>query len=198
MTQGTMRVEEYERHFTKMMRYAADDTNTKEKKQFWFLRGLHHGIRQIVTGCEYPSLRSLVNRAIALERERGWDGKIGSATRSARLTTRYVTGPSRRQGTCHPFHQEAASVPALVSRTGTTVGEATTTPATRPTEGRTREEKATTASNRHRGPTVARRRLFTSLATNRDTSPMSALRRRPRLRLEHQAQPAGPLRLRTP
>lgn len=34
MTQSTMRVEEYERHFTKMMRYALDDTNTDEKKQF--------------------------------------------------------------------------------------------------------------------------------------------------------------------
>jgi hypothetical protein len=44
MTQGMMRVEEYEGHFTKMMRYAADDTNTEEKKQFWFLRGLHHGL----------------------------------------------------------------------------------------------------------------------------------------------------------
>jgi hypothetical protein len=71
-----MRVEEYERHFTKMMRYAADDTNTEEKKQFWFLRGLHHGIRQIMTGCEYPSLRSLVNCAIAVERERlGWEDR---------------------------------------------------------------------------------------------------------------------------
>jgi hypothetical protein len=28
MTQGAMRVEEYERHFMKMMRYAPDDTNT--------------------------------------------------------------------------------------------------------------------------------------------------------------------------
>ena len=45
MVQGTMKVEEYERHFMKMMRYALDDTNTDEKKQFWFQRGLHHGIR---------------------------------------------------------------------------------------------------------------------------------------------------------
>jgi hypothetical protein len=37
MTQGAMRVEEYERHFMKMMRYAPDDTNTDQKKQFWFL-----------------------------------------------------------------------------------------------------------------------------------------------------------------
>jgi hypothetical protein len=37
MTQGAMRVEEYERHFIKMMRYAPDDTNIDQKKQFWFL-----------------------------------------------------------------------------------------------------------------------------------------------------------------
>jgi hypothetical protein len=34
MTQGMMRVEEYERRFTQIMRHAADDTDTKEKKQF--------------------------------------------------------------------------------------------------------------------------------------------------------------------
>jgi len=34
MTQGTMKVEEYEHHFTKMMRYALDDTNIEEKKRF--------------------------------------------------------------------------------------------------------------------------------------------------------------------
>jgi hypothetical protein len=28
MTQGAMRVEEYERHFMKMMRYSPKDTNT--------------------------------------------------------------------------------------------------------------------------------------------------------------------------
>jgi hypothetical protein len=32
MTQGAMRVEEYERHFRKTMRYAPDDTNTDQKK----------------------------------------------------------------------------------------------------------------------------------------------------------------------
>jgi hypothetical protein len=32
-----MRVKEYECHFMKMMRYAPDDTNTDQKKQFWFL-----------------------------------------------------------------------------------------------------------------------------------------------------------------
>jgi hypothetical protein len=32
-----MRVEEYECHFMKMMRYAPDDTNTDREKLFWFL-----------------------------------------------------------------------------------------------------------------------------------------------------------------
>jgi hypothetical protein len=70
MTQGAMRVEEYERHFMKMMRYAPDDTNTDQKKQFWFLRGLHHGLHQVLKASNHKSLRHLVNRAIAVEDER--------------------------------------------------------------------------------------------------------------------------------
>jgi hypothetical protein len=70
MTQGAMRVEEYECHFMKMMRYAPDDTNTDQKKQFWFLRGLHHGLRQALKASEHKYLRHLVNRAITVEDER--------------------------------------------------------------------------------------------------------------------------------
>jgi hypothetical protein len=70
MTQGAMRVEEYERHFMKMMRYAPDDTNTDQKKQFWFLRGLYHSLRQALKASEHKSLCHLVNRAIAVEGER--------------------------------------------------------------------------------------------------------------------------------
>jgi hypothetical protein len=70
MTQGAMRVEEYERHLMKMMWYAPDDTNTDQKKQFWFLRGLHHGLRQVLKASEHKSLLHLVNRAIAVKDER--------------------------------------------------------------------------------------------------------------------------------
>jgi hypothetical protein len=70
MTQGVMRVEEYERHFMKMMRYTPDGTNTDQKKQFWFLRGLHHGLRQGLKASEHKSLRHLVNHAIVVEDER--------------------------------------------------------------------------------------------------------------------------------
>jgi hypothetical protein len=67
-----MRVEEYERHFMKMMRYAPEDTNLEQKKQFWFLRGLHHGLRQGLKASELKSLCHLVIRAITLKgREKG-------------------------------------------------------------------------------------------------------------------------------
>jgi hypothetical protein len=70
MTQGAMRVEEYERHVMKMMRYAPENTNLERKKQFWFLRGLHHGRRRGPKAGEHNSLRHLVTRAITLKDER--------------------------------------------------------------------------------------------------------------------------------
>ena len=84
MVQGTMKVEEYERHFMNMMRYAPDDTNTEEKKQFWFHCGLHYGIRQTVAGCEFRTLRHMVNRCITIERERlGWEDRQRTKKRRA-------------------------------------------------------------------------------------------------------------------
>jgi hypothetical protein len=70
MTQGVMRVEEYEHHYMNMMRYAPDDANTDRKKQFWFLRGLHHGLRQGLKAREHKSFHHLINCAITVEDER--------------------------------------------------------------------------------------------------------------------------------
>jgi hypothetical protein len=69
MTQGAMTVEEYERHFVKVVRYAPEDTNLEQKKQFWFLRGLHRSLRQGLKASEHNSLRHLMIRAITLEDE---------------------------------------------------------------------------------------------------------------------------------
>jgi hypothetical protein len=70
MMQGAMRVEEYERHFMKMMQYTPDDTNTDQKKQFWFLRDLHHGLCHGLKASGHKLLCHLVNCAIAVEEER--------------------------------------------------------------------------------------------------------------------------------
>jgi hypothetical protein len=53
-----------------MMRYAPEGTNLEQQKQFWFLRGLHHGLRQGLKASELKYLRHLVIRAIALEDDR--------------------------------------------------------------------------------------------------------------------------------
>jgi hypothetical protein len=53
----------------KMMRHAPDDTNTDQKKQFWFLCGLHHGLCQALKASEHKSLHHLVNCTIAVEDE---------------------------------------------------------------------------------------------------------------------------------
>ncbi|WVZ50243.1 hypothetical protein U9M48_001517 [Paspalum notatum var. saurae] len=53
-----------------MMRYAPDDTNSDEKKQYWFLQGLNHGIRTYLVSNVFDSLRTMISKAIALENER--------------------------------------------------------------------------------------------------------------------------------
>jgi hypothetical protein len=114
MTQGAMRVEEYERHFMKMMRYAPDDTNTDQKKQFWFLRGLHHGLHQALKASEHKSLRHLVNRAIAVEDERrGHEERMrgkkrmGDRDQSDRSFQKPRSGPSNMlRGSYRPGHNQ--------------------------------------------------------------------------------------------
>ncbi|WVZ51123.1 hypothetical protein U9M48_002299 [Paspalum notatum var. saurae] len=70
LKQGTMRVQEYVNLFIKMMRYAPDDTKTDEKKQYWFLQGLHLEIRVLLTAGVYRSLRHMMNMAISVGKQR--------------------------------------------------------------------------------------------------------------------------------
>ncbi|WVZ97976.1 hypothetical protein U9M48_043471 [Paspalum notatum var. saurae] len=69
LKQGTMKVQEYVNLFIKMMRYAPDDTRTDEKKQYWFLQGLHPEIRVLMTAGVYRSLRHMMNKAISVGKE---------------------------------------------------------------------------------------------------------------------------------
>ncbi|WVZ97890.1 LOW QUALITY PROTEIN: hypothetical protein U9M48_043393 [Paspalum notatum var. saurae] len=69
LKQGTMRVQEYVNLFIKMMRYAPDYTRTDEKKQYWFLQGLHPEIRVLLTAGVYRSLRHMMNKAISVGKQ---------------------------------------------------------------------------------------------------------------------------------
>jgi hypothetical protein len=59
----------------KMMRYALEDTNLEQKKQFWFLRGLHRGLCQGRKADEHNPLRHLVIHAITLKDERSHEDR---------------------------------------------------------------------------------------------------------------------------
>ncbi|CAO2177522.1 unnamed protein product [Urochloa humidicola] len=90
-----MTVQEYAQKFTRMMRYAPDQTDTKEKKQFWFHRGLKHEIKIILAGEEYPSYMRMVNRALAVVKEQiGKDESLTAKKKRAECQPRF--GPPQR------------------------------------------------------------------------------------------------------
>jgi hypothetical protein len=51
------------------MRYVPKETNTEDKKVFWFRQGLNFDIRIILAAIDYPSLLNMVYKAIADEEE---------------------------------------------------------------------------------------------------------------------------------
>ena len=95
LKQGQLRVQEYASVFTKMMRYAPDDTDSEEKRQYWFKLDLHRGIRQFLSSTDYSSLRQMINKAIAVERER-LDYEDSTAFKKKRSDSSARPGPSQR------------------------------------------------------------------------------------------------------
>jgi hypothetical protein len=64
-----MSVQEYANHFQELMRYVPNDTNT-EKKVYWFRKGLHKGMAHHLAGHDCPTLRSIIDKALIVERSR--------------------------------------------------------------------------------------------------------------------------------
>jgi len=160
----------------KIMRYTPDDTNTDEKKQFWFQHGLHHRIRQLVARCEFPTLRHLVNRCIAAEKERlTWEDRQRNKKRRADQPMR--DRPFQKTGVHHHPCPGATTAPAPSHQTGTSEGEATRTTTT---GDQLKVEEATTASSRGSELTPVPLRLFASPATSLTTSPSTAPTRGPK------------------
>ncbi|WVZ87096.1 hypothetical protein U9M48_033788 [Paspalum notatum var. saurae] len=95
LKQGTMKVQEYVNLFVKMMRYAPDDTKTNEKKQYWFLQGLHPEIQVFLTAGVYRSLRHMMSKAISIEKE-VMDYDEGESSKRKRTDHLSQPGPSQR------------------------------------------------------------------------------------------------------
>jgi hypothetical protein len=47
-----------------------DDTDTEKKKVYWFRKGLHKGMAHHLSAHDYPTLRSIIDKALIVERSR--------------------------------------------------------------------------------------------------------------------------------
>jgi hypothetical protein len=52
------------------MRYVLDDTNTEKKKVYWFRKGLHKGMAHHLSEHDCPTLLSIIDKALIVERSR--------------------------------------------------------------------------------------------------------------------------------
>jgi hypothetical protein len=67
---GGMSVKEYANRFQELMRYVPDDTNTEKKKVYWFRKGLHKGIAHHLSAHDCPTVLSIIDKALIVERSR--------------------------------------------------------------------------------------------------------------------------------
>jgi hypothetical protein len=65
-----MSVQEYVNRYQELMRYVSDDTNTEKKKVYWFRKGLHKGMAHHLSAHDCPTLRSIIDKALIIERSR--------------------------------------------------------------------------------------------------------------------------------
>ncbi|XP_066373057.1 uncharacterized protein [Miscanthus floridulus] len=69
ITQGFQKIHEYANRFIRMMRYAPDETSTKNMKMYFFKKGLNTHIKLGVSGHTCYTLRKMVNKAMEIERD---------------------------------------------------------------------------------------------------------------------------------
>jgi hypothetical protein len=67
LQQGRMTVNDYLNKFTQMSRYAPDEVNTDEKKQYAFVKGLNDEILFQLLNTDYEDFQKMVDKAIIVE-----------------------------------------------------------------------------------------------------------------------------------
>jgi hypothetical protein len=93
-----MSVQEYANRFQELMRYVPDDTNTEKKKVYWFRMGLHKGMTHHLSAHDCPTLRSIIDKALIVERSRLEYMEV-RGSKSKRTDQAGRSGPPRRQRT---------------------------------------------------------------------------------------------------
>jgi hypothetical protein len=71
LNQGSMTMSEYVTRFRQLSRYAPNDVDTDEKRQYYFLNGLNVGLAYALEACDFENFQAMVNKALVLENRRG-------------------------------------------------------------------------------------------------------------------------------
>jgi hypothetical protein len=82
------------------MRYVPDDTNT-EKKVYWFKKGLHRGMAHHLAAHDCPTLRSIIDKALIVERSRLEYVEVRGSKKMHTYKAGH-SGPPQRQRTGFP------------------------------------------------------------------------------------------------
>jgi hypothetical protein len=67
----SMSVNEYVSKFTQLSRYAPNEVDTNEKKQYCFLNGLNDGLTYALKARNFENFQGMVNKALVLKNCRG-------------------------------------------------------------------------------------------------------------------------------
>jgi hypothetical protein len=102
---GSMSVQEYANRYQELMRYVPDDTDTDKKKVYWFRKGLLKGMAHHLSAHDCPTLRSIIDKALIVERSSLEYMEIrGSMSKRTYQAGR--SGPPQRQRTCYAQGQQ--------------------------------------------------------------------------------------------
>jgi hypothetical protein len=105
---GGMSVQEYANRVQELMRYVPDDTNTEKKKVYWFRKGLHKGMAHHMSVHDCPTLRSIINKALIIERSRLEYMEV-RRSKSKHTDQAGCSCPSQRQRTCYSQGHQSQS-----------------------------------------------------------------------------------------
>jgi hypothetical protein len=98
---GGMSMQEYAKRFQELMRNVPDDTNTEKKKVYYFWKGLHRGMAHHLAVHDCPTLRSIIDKALIIERSRLEYMEVRGSKKKCIDQARH-SSPPRRQRTGFP------------------------------------------------------------------------------------------------
>ena len=110
LTQGKMTVDEYQRKFLDLSRYAEDDVDTDARKQERFLEGLHSDLQNALCLHDFTDFATLVSNAFQAETSRAAYQESLKRTRDVG-TSSGQPAQKRRVWILHNFFRQAIPAP---------------------------------------------------------------------------------------